>query len=123
MGMIGSAWIVERSTDWSIASSISPIRTLGGIMSECREQRVKLTYTISPLTRYRPNGISSTPSSMLYTRSLDSERTTFDFWSKPAMIPYHIAGTDVRLGKRNKDKRERAYDDCAAILEDEEDAA
>lgn len=39
------------------------------------------THIISPLTRYSPRGISSTPSSMLYTRSLESDRTTFDFWS------------------------------------------
>lgn len=95
IGSIGSARIDGKSVELSMASSNSPIRILSskrqiknGFSKFSREEgKKKITYIISPLTRYNPSGISSTPSSMLKTRSLQSERTIFDFWSKPARIP------------------------------------
>jgi hypothetical protein len=47
--------------------------------SNSNPERSQETYIWSPSTKYSPRGVSSTPSSMLNHRSIQLDRTIFDF--------------------------------------------
>ena len=96
IGGMGSARNLDRSTLWSNSSSSSPIRVLDVVSTRKGSNfwgGSEDTHIMSPLTRYSPKGTSSTrvlsrsTGSTSTRRSLESERTTFDFWSKPDRMP------------------------------------
>ena len=60
--------------------------------TEVSQSRVRLkrdtpTHILSPLTRYKPSGTSSTGSSTLNIRSDEPDRIMFVVWSKPLSSP------------------------------------
>lgn len=73
---------------------------------------------LSPLTTYSPSGTSSTPSSMLYTRSVLSDKMTLVVWSNPSSLPCAAKGHQLaRRGRRG----DGTNDDGPAVLGDYED--
>lgn len=72
---------------------------------------------LSPRTTYSPKGTSSTPSSMLYTRSVLSDKMTLVVWSNPSSLPC-CPKNQLPHARREGG---RTNDDGPAVLSDYED--